>query len=141
MIFFGLVFPMSYPSGLAQWFWLGTAVCLSWLVSFAFRFLVNLAAFWTPNAKGFNRFAFIFAMFFSGFLMPLRLYPEWIQTLALWTPFPHMLNTVIEIYLGLLQGPALYQALPSPLIWVIILVVLAQVLLKTAVRRLVILGG
>jgi ABC-2 type transport system permease protein len=141
MIFFGLVFPMSYPASLAQWGWLATAVCLSWLVSFTYRFLVNLAAFWTPNAKGISRFAFIFAMFFSGFLMPLRLYPEWLQTVAHWTPFPHMLNTVVELYLGLLQGPLLWQALLMQALWAIGLAIVGQILLKTAVRRLVILGG
>ncbi|WP_420631844.1 ABC transporter permease [Candidatus Leptofilum sp.] len=141
MIFFGLVFPMSYPASVAQWVWLATAVLLSWLVSFTYRFLINLAAFWTPNAKGISRFAFIFAMFFSGFLMPLRLYPDWVQTVAQWTPFPHMLNTVMELYLGLLQGPALIQALLTQAAWVLILAVLGQMLLRTAVRRLVILGG
>lgn len=141
MLFFGLVFPMSYPPTLTQWMWVGTAIFLSWLVSFAYRFLVNLAAFWTPNAKGISRFAFIFAMFFSGFLMPLRLYPDWVQSLANWTPFPHMLNTVVEIYLGILQGPALWQALLMQAVWVIVLVIAGQLLLGTAVRRLVILGG
>ncbi len=141
MIFFSLVFPMSYPVSWVQWVWLGTAVLFSWLVSFAYRFLVNLAAFWTPNAKGISRFAFIFAMFFSGFLMPLRLYPDWVQRLAQWTPFPHMLNTVVEIYLGLLQGPALWQALLTQVVWAAVLAVVGQLLLKTAVRRLVILGG
>ena len=141
MLFFGLVFPMRTPSHGWQWVWLGTAVVLSWLVSFAYRFVVNLAAFWTPNAKGISRFAFIFAMFFSGFLMPLRLYPDWVQQLAGWTPFPHMLNTVVEIYLGLLQGPALWQALFTQAVWVFALAMLGQMLLKTAVRRLVILGG
>jgi ABC-2 type transport system permease protein len=141
MIFFGLVFPMNYPTTLAQWVWVGTAVFLSWLVSFAYRFLVNLAAFWTPNARGISRFAFIFAMFFSGFLMPLRLYPDWVQMVANWTPFPHMLNTVVEIYLGILQGPALWQALLTQAVWIIILGIAGQLLLGTAVRRLVILGG
>lgn len=141
MLLFSLVFPLTYPNSLAQWLLVATAVCLSWLASFAYRFLVNLAAFWTPNARGIGRFAFIFAGFFSGFLMPLRLYPEWLQTAASWTPFPHMLNTVVEVYLGILPEPALGQALLMQAVWAVVLVVLGQVLLKTAVRRLVILGG
>jgi ABC-2 type transport system permease protein len=141
MLLFSLVFPMIYPTGLGQWIALATAVCLSWLVSFTYRFLINLAAFWTPNARGIGRFAFIAAMFFSGFLMPLRFYPDWLQTMANWTPFPHMLNTVMEVYLGILQGPTLWQALLMQAVWAIGLAVLGQFLLKTAVRRLVILGG
>ena len=138
---FSLVFPLTYPDTFFQWLALATAVCLSWLVSFTYRFLINLAAFWTPNARGIGRFGFIAAMFFSGFLMPLRLYPDWLQTVCRWTPFPHMLNTVVEVYLGILQGPALWQALLMQLVWAIGLAALGQILLRTAVRRLVILGG
>lgn len=141
MFLFGLFFPITYPTELAHWFWLGTAVFLSWLVSFAFRFLTNLAGFWSPNARGIISTGFIFGWFFSGFLMPLRLLPEWVQTAASFTPFPYTLNTVVEVYLGLLQGPALYQALLMQLVWAVGLAILGQIVLKTAVRRLVILGG
>ena len=30
------------------------SVILGWLLGFAWRFLVNLAAFWSPNAKGWD---------------------------------------------------------------------------------------
>ncbi|MCP4415462.1 MAG: ABC transporter permease [Chloroflexi bacterium] len=141
MLLFALVFPMTYPTSLGQWLGVATAVILSWLVSFTYRFLINLAAFWTPNAKGIGRFGFVLSWFFSGFLMPLRLYPKWVQTVANWTPFPHMLNTVVEVYLGILQGPTLWQALLTQALWIVGLAVLGQILLRTAVRRLVILGG
>jgi ABC-2 type transport system permease protein len=141
MIFFGLVFPMNYPTELGHWLWLGTAIFLSWLVSFTFRFLINLAAFWSPNARGIIGTGYIFGWFLSGFLMPLRFFPEWVQTIAYLTPFPYTLNLVVEVYLGLVQGPALYRALLMQVVWAAGLAILGQFVLKTAVRRLVILGG
>lgn len=141
MILFSLVFPMIYPDSVIQWLALAAALILSWLVSFSYRFLINLAAFWTPNAKGVGRFGYVISWFFSGFLMPLRLFPEWVQTIANWTPFPHMLNTVVEIYIGTLQGTAVWQALILQAAWAVGLAIIGQLLLKTAVRRLVILGG
>ena len=141
MLFFGLVFPMTYPADFGQWLALATAVLLSWLVSFTFRFLINLAAFWTPNARGIIGSGYVLSWFLSGFLMPLRLFPDWLQTLAHLTPFPHMLNTVVEVYLGILPGTALWQTLLTQLVWAVGLAVLGQIVLKTAVRRLVILGG
>ena len=141
MLFFGLVFPMTYPADFGRWLALVTAVLLSWLVSFTFRFLINLAAFWTPNARGIIGSGYVLSWFLSGFLMPLRLFPDWLQTLAHLTPFPHMLNTVVEVYLGILPGTALWQALLTQLVWAVGLAVLGQIVLKTAVRRLVILGG
>lgn len=140
MLCFELVFPMSYPSGW-QWVWLGTAVLFSWLVSFTYRFLINLAAFWSPNARGIINVGYIFGWLLSGFLMPLRLLPEWLQTIAYLTPFPYTLNMVVEVYLGLLQGTDLVRALLLQLVWAGGMMLVGHLVLKTAVRRLVILGG
>ena len=52
-----------------------------------------------------------------------------------------MVNTVIEIYLGLLSGPALIQALLIQVMWALLLTVLGQIVLQAGVRRLVIQGG
>ncbi len=120
---------------------LAAAVILSWLVSFSWNFLINLAAFWIPNARGIGRFGFIVAWFLSGFLMPLRFFPEWVVRVANLTPFPHMVNTVVDVYLGDLAGRALLQGLLFQALWAAALIVLGQLVLRVAVRRLVILGG
>jgi ABC-type uncharacterized transport system permease subunit len=52
-----------------------------------------------------------------------------------------MVNTIIEVYLGLLSGPEIYQALLNQLGWFLILALAGHLLLQAGVRRLVILGG
>jgi ABC-2 type transport system permease protein len=141
ILLFELVYDMSYPDTAVQWLAVLIAVLLSWLLSFAYRFLLNLAAFWTPNARGIARFGFVLSWFFSGFLMPLRFFPDWVQQIAYATPFPHLLNTVVEVYLGVLTGVSLLNVLLIQLAWITGLILVGHVLLKTAVRRLVILGG
>lgn len=141
MALFELVYDMTYPKTAVHWLIVSISIILSWLISFCFRFFVNLAAFWTPNAKGIGRFGFVVSWFFSGQLMPLRFFPQWVQTLATLTPFPHMLNTIVELYIGIIDGPEAWLMLLTQLVWVIGLVIICQVVLKTAVRRLVILGG
>jgi ABC-2 type transport system permease protein len=64
-----------------------------------------------------------------------------LRTALEFTPFPSMVNTVIEIYLGKLEGFALLLALVKQGLWVLALVMLAQVLLARGSRRLTILGG
>ncbi len=141
MLVYALIFDVTYPVGVVQWIALLVSLSLSWLLSFAYRFLVNLTAFWSPDARGIGRFAFVIVMLLSGFLMPLRFFPDWVQTLAYLTPFPYMLNTVVEIYLGVVTGPALVQALVAQTLWAVGLVALCQFVLVRATRRLVILGG
>ncbi len=141
MAIYAIIFDIYYPTAVTQWAALSIAIVLSWLVSFSWRFLVNLAAFWTPNAQGVGRFAFILSWFFSGFLTPLAFFPEWVIQLSNLTPFPHMVNTVVEVYLGILTGPALIAALINQALWAILLALIGQLVLRAGVRRLVILGG
>ena len=116
-------------------------MALALTISFAFRFIVNLAAFWSPDARGFARFAFVIGMFASGFLMPLRFFPDWVQQILNLTPFPHIMNTIIEIYVGSYSGAKLLEALLLQTLWAVLLIVLAQIILARASKRLVILGG
>ena len=141
MVVYALIFDISYPNSLGQWLALLISFVLAYLLGFGYRFVVNLAAFWSPDARGIGRFAFMTVMLFSGFLMPLRLFPDWARQAMEFTPFPYMVNTVSEVYLGLLTGPALLQALLVQAAWALGLVLLCQWVLARAMHRLVILGG
>jgi ABC-2 type transport system permease protein len=141
MAIYALVYPIVVPSSPAQWLALAITLALALLVSFGWRFLVNLAAFWSPNATGFLRFAFGLSWFLSGFLMPLRYFPPWVQQLCYLTPFPAMVNTPVNVYLGLVSGPAVVPALLLQAFWALVLILAGQLVLQAGVRRLVILGG
>jgi ABC-2 type transport system permease protein len=141
MVIYASLFGIVVPKGLTQWLAFSVSLMLAWWVCFAWRYLINLAGFWTPNALGIGRFGFILIYFFSGFLIPLRFFPDWLVQLCNFTPFPHMVNTVVEVYLGVLQGPQLVWALLAQVAWVVILVAACELTLRAGVRRLVILGG
>jgi len=141
MLLFVPFFAIQLPETMGQWLAMLLAMALGWLVSYTWRFLANLAAFWSPDARGMGRIAFTAAQFFSGFLMPLRLYPEWFQQICYLTPFPALFNTSAEAYLGLLRGPQLGLALLNQLVWFGVLAGLSHLVLTAGVRRLVIQGG
>jgi ABC-2 type transport system permease protein len=141
MLGYALVFDITFPTGIGHWLALGAALVLSMMISFSWRFLVNLSAFWTPDAMGVGRFAFILSWFLSGFLMPLRFFPDWVVRLCYLTPFPATVNTVVEVYLGVLTGAETVQALGFQLLWFLILLAACQITLRAGVRKLVIQGG
>ena len=138
---YALVFEITVPQSAAQWLAVALTLVLSWLVSFSWRFLVNLTAFWTPNALGIIRFAFILSWFMSGFLMPLRFFPDWFITLCYLTPFPYTVNAIIEVYLGLASGTELFYLMLGQITWIIILGVSGQIAMRTGIKHLVIQGG
>lgn len=141
MAAYALVFDLVYPTTVWQWLAVFAAVILSWLVSFAYRFLINLTAFWTPNALGIIRLFFIIAWFFSGFMMPLEFFPDWVIKLAHLTPFPAMLDTVMQIFVGTLTGWEAAAAILMQAAWFAGLFVAGRIVWRAAVKRLVILGG
>jgi ABC-2 type transport system permease protein len=141
MLLYAVVFDITYPTSLWQWLALAAALVLGWLVSFSFRFLINLSAFWVPNAVGIARAAYTASWFLSGFLMPLRFLPDWFVQLSYLTPFPHMVTSVIEIYLGLLSPREVAAALANQVIWAAMLIGIGQIVLQLGVRKLVVQGG
>ncbi len=141
MIAYALLFDITVPQSADQWLAFILVLLLSWLVSFSWRFLVNLAAFWTPNALGIARLAFILSWFLSGFFMPLRFFPVWFVRLCYLTPFPYTINAVVEVYLGLVDGQALAAIILAQIAWILLLVLAGMIALRAGVRRLEILGG
>jgi ABC-2 type transport system permease protein len=133
--------PFIFPPDMRQWVFLVFSLGLSWFISFSWRFLVNLTSFWSQDALGIARIAFTISQFLSGFIMPLRLLPDWFKQLCYFTPFPSIINTPVEIYLGILQEGDMFIAIVMQIFWCIVLVMVSQYILRLGFRRLVIQGG
>ena len=141
MLFYVLAFRITTPPSAIDGLYFALSLGLAWLINFSFRFATNLTAFWVVNAAGVIRLATTLSLLLSGFLMPLRFFPAWFQRLCALTPFPAMINTPIEIYLGVRAPAAIVQGLYTQLAWALALVLLSYGLLRLGVRRLVVQGG
>lgn len=141
MLAYSLFYPILLPVEVSQWVFLVISLALSWLISFSWRFLVSLAAFWSPDARGIMRIAYGMSQFLSGFILPLRLLPDWFTSLVSYTPFPSMVNTSVEIYLGILDRASLSNALVIQLVWFFALALIGHWVLRAGIRKLVIQGG
>ncbi|MFC4639618.1 ABC transporter permease [Deinococcus hohokamensis] len=138
---FSLLWPLSWPAGAVGWLQTGLSLLLAWACGFAFRFLVNCAAFWTPDAVGVGRLAWAVLGLGCGFLMPLAFFPPDFRALLAWTPFPAMLNTPVELWLGVRTGGAAWAALGAQLLWTAALFAACEVILRRGLRRLEVAGG
>jgi ABC-2 type transport system permease protein len=138
---FALFFDMKLPSTWTQGLALLIAMILGLFVSFSWRFLINLSAFWFPDSRGLAGVGYSLTYFLSGFLMPMRFFPQWFIRVSQLLPFPYMVNTVIEVFLGILTGPEIWYALLLQAVWAIVLFTVCQLVLRAGVRKLVIQGG
>jgi ABC-2 type transport system permease protein len=75
------------------------------LLAFALRFLMqytlSMFAFWTERASALEQFSFLFYLFLSGIVAPLDVFPPPIREIALWTPFPYLINFPASLLVGL----------------------------------------
>ncbi|UBV43416.1 ABC-2 family transporter protein [Deinococcus taeanensis] len=141
LLLFGLVWDMTFAAGATAGTQTVLSVLLAWACGFLFRFLVNCAAFWSPDAVGFGRFAWAVLGLSCGFLMPLAFFPARVQALLAYTPFPSMLNTPLELWVGVKGGAAAWAALAAQLGWTAALLAACLLTLRAGLRRLEVAGG
>jgi ABC-2 type transport system permease protein len=137
-VFFDLRFPAS-PS---VWLAFTAAFVAAELVCFAHRFIVSLLTFWSLNYVPMHQAAAVVIFFFSGLLVPLTLFPSWLQRVAAFTPYPSMMQTPVEVFLGKHTGWAgALGAIGSQLMWAAILLGVGRLVLAAATRKVIVQGG
>jgi ABC-2 type transport system permease protein len=99
MLIFIVFFGASVPSSLNQWALLAISILLA-LVEFQLAIPGERDSLLDPDAVGWMRIASLGILLPTGFMVPLAFMPAWLQTLCYLTPFPGMINTPVEIYLG-----------------------------------------
>jgi hypothetical protein len=95
-----LLYDVASPSSLARWPLFAISVLLAVLVSFAFRFMLNAAAFWMTDVAGIRAIALVATNFLSGLLVPLTFFPPWLRTIAELHPFRALITEPIDVFLG-----------------------------------------
>ena len=136
-----IFFEIRLPESPATWIWLALSLALAVVVSFAYRFLYNLAAFWLLDYRGAAALAGGVALFFSGFIIPLPFFPDWLETVARVLPFAAMVQIPVDVFLEQATGAEVAGLLLLQVLWAAILLGAARLILDEAIRRVVIQGG
>ena len=137
-----IFFHLRFPSSPGVWIAFAASFVLAELVCFAHRFIVSLTTFWLLDYRATQQAAAVVVAFFSGMLVPVTLFPSWLQTMARFTPYPSMMQTPIEVMLGRHAGWAdTAAALGSQLLWVVLLFAVGRAVLAAATRKVVVQGG
>lgn len=137
----GVLFFGAYVPSPIELLSFAAAISLAMLVSFALTFLVNLTAFWLIDFTGVAMITNVVLSFFSGFLLPIAFFPPQLRVVAELLPFQAITGLPAQVFLGQLTGVALLQTLLLQLFWAAMLIVFGVLLLRVAVRKVIIQGG
>lgn len=137
-----VVFDLVLPSSPAVWAAFVVSALLACCIGFALRFASNLTAFWLLDNRGSDQILTLITTFFGGLLLPIVLYPPWLEALCRALPFAAVTQYPAEIFLGQHDGTAgLVGVLALQAAWCAALIVAGRLLLAAATRKVVIQGG
>lgn len=136
-----ILFDIRVPDSPAAALGFVAALPLAVVVSFAIRFLVASTAFWLLDQTGVQVMSGAFAIFFSGMMLPLVLFPGWLGTVARALPWASYVQVPADIWLGKRTGTDLVAALGFQLFWAVVLLACCHLVVRAATRRVVVQGG
>lgn len=132
-----IALPGSWLSGLACLL----SLMLGFALSLVVNFTVGLVGFWTLETGGAFLIYRMLAQFSSGALIPLWFMPDWLSGTLTLLPFSAQVFVPLSIYVDTAPGWHTVQAIALQLVWLAVLIALATLVWRRAIRRLVIFGG
>jgi len=109
------------------------AFLLAWLVQAMFGML----AFWFEQSVGLYSLWFVALALLGGYVVPLPLLPEWLESVARWLPFQATLAAPIEILIGTDSGSVAdpFELVAIQLAWVGLAVVGSRIMWRRGIKR------
>ena len=111
------------------------------LLACAFQMITNVCMFWLIDSRGMVNLTTGFVYVFSGMIIPLPLFPDWMQPVLRWQPFRGLCDVPFRIYSGDIPIGELPLEIALQFAWVLLLIAIGVVFLSRAQHRLVVQGG
>lgn len=137
----GVVFGLAMPATPLPYLLGGLSLLLAIMVSFACRWLANLAAFWLLDLRGVMMIYTVGSGLLSGHLLPVHWFPGWLAAVANATPFPSIIQTPIDIVTGRAAGVEALGLIGVQLGWLVVMLTVGRFVFAAGTRKLVVQGG
>lgn len=137
ILFFGLSAPVSWLASLT----FGISLILGAFLSAAITTLIIISLFWTISGEGIQRLMPHVALLLSGLIVPLPLFPEWLQPFLNLQPLRGVIDIPSRLYTGVIPTQEAFYYLGFQLLWILILVGIGKWLMNRGLRQIVIQGG
>jgi len=127
--------------GLGQFGLFLLSMILSMLVVVSFSMLIYISAFFTVNSVGTRIIVGVAADFLSGGYVPVPFFPDTLRFIVELSPFGAMQNMPLLIFSGYLTGAELLRGLSLQVFWIAALMLIGRVLMRRALRKVIVQGG
>lgn len=132
---------LAFPPSLAALVAFSLSFIGAILLSSALTMLLTISMMWTLSGEGVHTIVPTLVIIFSGLIVPLPLFPEWIQPFLHFLPFSGLLDQPLRLFTGNLPPDAVLGVLLHQVAWIAIMVWFGRFLVRRGVNRLIIQGG
>jgi viologen exporter family transport system permease protein len=125
--------PRGYPFVLV-------AIALGWLINFCITCLIGLAAFLSEEVAPYEWIYQKFIFILGGMMIPLDLYPIWLQNIAKALPFAYLMYGPSKLFVAP-SFEFFLRLVAAQAAWIIALGIIVVLAYRSGIRRLSINGG
>lgn len=97
--------------------------------------------FWTIGSEGVETLLGVLIWAFSGIIIPIPFYPDWMQPVFRVLPFRGLIDVPFRIYLGSIGGAKASYEIGIQFAWVVALIILGNYMLNRGLKRVAVQGG
>lgn len=131
--------PLGITVSLMTTLYFVLSLFLSFLLNFLIAFIFGIFVYYTFNGFGIWQLKDAITMLFSGAIIPLNFYPDWLYKITQLLPFSSIIYAPISIILNL--NTNYNQVIFYQLMWIVILFFVMIVFWKKTQSRMLIQGG
>ncbi|PEP84918.1 ABC transporter permease [Bacillus pseudomycoides] len=132
---------INYPMDISTFVISVISALLGVLIGSQLDLIIGILAFWLTYIWGLRILKDAVILLFSGALIPITLFPNWLQAITNYLPFQAMIYTPVAIYTEQLSGNAMYIAIIIQIIWLIVVFFIIRLVWVYALRNITIYGG
>lgn len=119
--------------------WTILSVVLAFLMNFYIHYILGMTAFWFTQSSGISSVFYLFSGVFSGLFIPLVFFPQGLQKILFFLPFPYMSYVPIMVFTGKFTLASIQMEIPHIVgiqaFMVFITILLSEVIYRASMRR------
>ncbi|HOV27283.1 MAG TPA: ABC-2 family transporter protein [Pseudobacteroides sp.] len=123
----------------ANLFWTLLSVFLSFMLVFLTNFCIGITGFWLTKTEGLRRAFQVLRDVCAGNLLPLTLFPGFIQSILFYMPFQFIAYVPIRVFIGSYELAGISMSIPQVVglqaVYVVIMFLIYKVLWHFATKR------
>jgi ABC-2 type transport system permease protein len=129
------------PASFGQGILFIVSAVLGYLIRYSIELTFGLFTFWLVETGGVEDIFYFSISLFSGSVIPLWFFPDWLEKVAGYLPFQGIYFVPNAIFVGQLGGQALLWTLVTQVIWLLVCYGLLRFVWSKAALKIVVQGG